>query len=492
MTMEPTELDNEVTQDIRTGREETVDRTAFPKVTGWAAIIATLVFITTQFYFQVSNRKAFRDIYETHFPIVERNSINLRLHERIMALVELAVTKGDAKLEEEHEIFMGALEQNQELTQYTLAPAKELGRAYQLPSRENLSAIELEIFRLLKDNNAQEARRLFESDRYLYAGDQYTGALQEVSEQLSTRRDAILESQNKSLTVGITLSLVAFTIVLVFWLLVMRGYALNLRLKTQAEHLLKEEQARTVQASKLSTLGEMAGGVAHEINNPLTIIQGYAEILGQQVKRNRLDPAQLTKISDGITATTARIAKIVRSLRTYARDDSAAPFQAASMGMIVDDTLSLCQEKLKNNNVRLDYTPPAEPIMIQCREVQVSQVLLNLVQNAMDAIDGHQGEKWIRVELNKRDQYCQMRVTDCGAGIPPDVQEKILQPFFTTKEIGKGTGLGLSISRSIMKDHKGRFFYDQDHPNTSFVAEIPLAGDRAKADDSKNVGPIAS
>ncbi|MCB0385403.1 MAG: hypothetical protein KDD43_08425, partial [Bdellovibrionales bacterium] len=130
----------------RISRESNV----FPKRTAWAAIIATLVFIGTQFYFQVSNRKAFRNIYEIHFPIVERNSINLRLHERIMALVELAVSKGDSHLEEEHEIFMDALKQNQELTQYALAPAKELGRAYHLPARDTLSSIEKQIFALLK------------------------------------------------------------------------------------------------------------------------------------------------------------------------------------------------------------------------------------------------------------------------------------------------------------------------------------------------------
>lgn len=140
----------------RISRESNV----FPKRTAWAAIIATLVFIGTQFYFQVSNRKAFRNIYEIHFPIVERNSINLRLHERIMALVELAVSKGDSHLEEEHEIFMDALKQNQELTQYALAPAKELGRTYHLPARDTLSSIEKQIFALLKQGKTQEARQI--------------------------------------------------------------------------------------------------------------------------------------------------------------------------------------------------------------------------------------------------------------------------------------------------------------------------------------------
>lgn len=455
----------------------------FPKRTALAAILSTLVFIVSQFFFQFHSQESFRDISEVHFPVVERNSINLRLHEKMTGLVQIAVHENNPSQHEEHEIYQDALEQNQELTQITLGSSEDFVKTQSLPSRVELNQIEIEIFNLVKNGKLEKAKQILESDRYLEAGNQYTDALQEISEYMSTQRDKLLEEQNDFLKVGTSISTLAFSLTIVFWFLVMRGYSLNLRLKTEVEHLLKEQQAKTVQASKLSTLGEMAGGLAHEINNPLTIIQGYAEILGQQVKRNRVDEEKLAKISEGITTTTARIAKIIRGLRTYARDDSSSPFQSANVEIIVDDTLSLCQEKLKNRNVTLLYDPPPSPIFLHCREVQISQVLLNLVQNAMDAIEDLDGEKWIRVEVKKLADRCQIRVTDAGSGIPPEIQEKILQPFFTTKEIGKGTGLGLSISRSIMKEHKGKFFYDTDSANTSFVLEVPLSEDMESPDN---------
>lgn len=446
----------------------------FPVHIAWAAIIATLLFICAQFYLQIYNRQVFRNLTEVQFPIVERNSINLRLHEKLSSLVEVAVSKNDPSLFDEYNIFTDALSQNLELTEYTLQPLNGSSDTPSLPDRVELEEIEGEIFKELREGHREQALSLFNSERYLNAGDAYTGALQEISEGLSTQRDDLLSRQNQFLTVGMTLSILVFALAAVFWALVMQSYTSNLRLKSQAEALLKEEQARTIQASKLSTLGEMAAGVAHEINNPLTIIQGYAEILSQQAQRDKLEKAQLLKITDGIVVTTARIAKIVRSLRTYARDDSGASLIPAKVSNIVDDTLSLCQEKLKNKNIVLSYQPPERPLWVSCREVQISQVLLNLLQNSMDAIESQPADKWIRVEIEPSEGVCRIRVTDSGNGIPESIREKILQPFFTTKEIGKGTGLGLSISRNILKEHNGRFYYDETQTNTSFVAELPL------------------
>jgi signal transduction histidine kinase len=131
-------------------------------------------------------------------------------------------------------------------------------------------------------------------------------------------------------------------------------------------------------------------------------------------------------------------------------------------------------EKLKNRDIQLIYNPPAHSVILNCQEVQISQVLLNLIQNAVDAIEAQTTKKWIKLEILPVSNTCQIRVTDSGLGIPISLQDKILQPFFTTKDIGKGTGLGLSISSSIVREHGGQFFYDKDSPNTSFVIEIPM------------------
>lgn len=186
-----------------------------------------------------------------------------------------------------------------------------------------------------------------------------------------------------------------------------------------------------------------------------------------------IDHAQLIRISAGIAQTTQRIASIVKSLRTYARDDSRSPFRSANLDSIIEGTLVLCQEKLKSQNVTIAYQPPATPIHLACREVQISQVLLNLIHNSLDAILDDKAPKWIKIEVENLGNLARIWVTDSGHGIPEDIQDKILQPFFTTKEIGKGTGLGLSISRSILLEHHGNLFYDRNHKNTSFVLEVP-------------------
>ncbi|MBK8200912.1 MAG: HAMP domain-containing histidine kinase [Bdellovibrionales bacterium] len=218
----------------------------------------------------------------------------------------------------------------------------------------------------------------------------------------------------------------------------------------------------------------MAGGIAHEINNPLAIIHGYAEILTRQLSKDIINTDKLKDVALKIQETTNRIEKIVKALRTYARDGSKSHFLPCDVRKTVDETLTLCTEKLKNRHIQLIYNPPAHPVMLNCQEVQISQVILNLIQNAVDAIEAQTTEKWIKLEILPISNTCQIRVTDSGLGIPLSLQGRILQPFFTTKDIGKGTGLGLSISSSIIREHWGRFFYDKDNPNTSFVIEIPL------------------
>lgn len=259
------------------------------------------------------------------------------------------------------------------------------------------------------------------------------------------------------------------------WILSIRSQSQNVKYRRAFEILLEEEKHRTIQASRLSTLGEMAGGIAHEINNPLTIILGNAEILERQLQKGTFDKEKFLKLSQGIISTTGRIASIVNALKVYARDDSNAPFRLAELSNIIEDTLNICLEKLKNQNIAVKFTPGEEPIFLMCREVQLSQVLLNLIHNSYDAILYQDTQKWIRIETCQLGQICQIRVTDSGQGISEKIQEKMLNPFFTTKGIGKGTGLGLSISQSIVSEHRGKFYYDDKQSNTSFVIELPMA-----------------
>jgi C4-dicarboxylate-specific signal transduction histidine kinase len=175
-----------------------------------------------------------------------------------------------------------------------------------------------------------------------------------------------------------------------------------------------------------------------------------------------------------IKDTVNRIAKIVGGLQFFARDGKSAGAQTILISKLIEETLSFCSERFINYGVQLDIVKNESyyAAQIECREVEMSQVLLNLLNNAFDAIEGLK-EKWIRIEVSEKGQYIEISVTDSGHGISQDIRGKIMQPFFTTKEVGKGTGLGLSISTGIMASHQGKIYIDNSCPNTKFTIVIP-------------------
>jgi len=235
---------------------------------------------------------------------------------------------------------------------------------------------------------------------------------------------------------------------------------------------LQETQSLLLQASKMSALGEMAGGIAHEVNTPLGTISLLVSQLQTLVRHGSLDQDELSELLKMIETTVTRIAKIIRGLRSFSRDGSHEPFKSTSIRKIVDDTLALCSEKMKNHGIEIKLSDIPADLAVECREVQISQVLLNLFNNAYDAIE-KLPQKWIQIETKDQQDHVQIVVTDSGPGIPPEIQQKLFQPFFTTKEVGKGTGLGLSISRGILQAHKGKFFLGDNHQNTEFVIQLP-------------------
>lgn len=251
--------------------------------------------------------------------------------------------------------------------------------------------------------------------------------------------------------------------------------------KKLAEHIRIEEQNRQVidqqravlhQSSKMASLGEMAGGISHEINNPLAIIEGNAAKINRLLDENNFNVDDLKKAALKIEKTTERIAKIITGLKSFARDGDNDPFSFATVKSIVDDTLSFCEARLANNLIQVKINAFDPNLKMECRGVQISQVLLNLVSNSSDAISGTE-KPWIEIQVTDLGERVQIAVIDSGKGIPIEIANKILQPFFTTKPVGKGTGLGLSITKGIIESHHGRFFLDQECINTKFVIELP-------------------
>jgi PAS domain S-box-containing protein len=245
--------------------------------------------------------------------------------------------------------------------------------------------------------------------------------------------------------------------------------------RKQLEQDLEAARAQAITSARLSALGTMAGGVAHEINNPLSIIHAMASDLKEIVaERGSVPPQVVARKSGAILETVERIAKIVRSLRQISREGAGDPFRPTSLAKIVTETLQICRAKFKAHGVEVILTRAIPELSVPCREVQIAQALLNLLENAFDAVLEQEGERWVRLEVEQGADSVTLSVIDSGPGILPELRSRIMEPFFTTKPVGKGTGLGLSLSKTIAEDHGGSLEYGNDRGHTGFSLVLPL------------------
>ena len=235
----------------------------------------------------------------------------------------------------------------------------------------------------------------------------------------------------------------------------------------------KEAEIHLRQTAKLTALGEMAGGIAHEINNPLSILKGFIDLMRRHIQRGNIDMPLFEQYMDRSYNTVDRISRIVRGMKRIARDSSQDDLQPYSVNALIEDALDFVQEKYREFGIDLVVNRLAPDVTVECRAVEISQVLLNLLNNSYHAVEGHE-KAWIKISASLSETMAILIVEDSGPGVATNIQEKIFNPFFTTKDIGKGTGLGLSISRRIMEGHGGKLYLDTSSPHTSFVLEFPL------------------
>ena len=227
----------------------------------------------------------------------------------------------------------------------------------------------------------------------------------------------------------------------------------------------------------MSALGEMAGGMAHEINNPMGIIHARASDLIEVASESETVPSQtVVATMEKIRNTATRVTKITMGLRKFARETRGDPAAETGVRQILDETLPFCMERLKQNSVELRVAPVEQSLRINCRPTEISQVLLNLLNNAVDAVEPL-GEKWVELQVKSAGKEVEISVTDSGRGIPKHFRDKVGQPFFTTKQVGHGTGLGLSISRGIVEAHGGSLHLDAESEHTRFVVTLPKAAE---------------
>jgi len=241
---------------------------------------------------------------------------------------------------------------------------------------------------------------------------------------------------------------------------------------------LEASRMKVVSSARLSALGMMAGGIAHEINNPLGIIHAYASDLREMAQEESLSRADVERTSARIVETAERIGSIVESLRYIAREGDADPVQATPLRELIERVLELSRERFRMHSVRLTCSPIEAGLQVPCREVQIAQVLMNLLQNAFDAVVDTTNEKWIEIEARACVDCIVVSVIDSGPGVAAEIRDRIMEPFFTTKPVGKGMGLGLSLARSIARQHGGDLTLGERSGHTCFTLALPLRKER--------------
>jgi PAS domain S-box-containing protein len=243
--------------------------------------------------------------------------------------------------------------------------------------------------------------------------------------------------------------------------------------RVAVQRQIERQRRELMQSQKLAAVGEFAAGLGHEINNPLAIISGTAGLLvaeyadGEQPEADRVRQ-DLEKIE----ATAIRIRNIADGLKLLTREDDESPRVVVNLSEIVRQTGELCEPLLRSNGVRFEVDVP-DHLEVVTNPVQVEQVLMNLISNALHAVRDLR-DPWISVRAGPADSgLVRLRVTDAGHLLDPEVIERMLDPFFTTKDVGEGTGLGLSVSRALMESLGGLLTFDGAAENTTFCIDIP-------------------
>lgn len=230
-------------------------------------------------------------------------------------------------------------------------------------------------------------------------------------------------------------------------------------------------QTQLLQTSKKISLGEMASGIAHEINNPMTIIYGKINQLLGQIEKGTLTTDQLKDDLKKMCTTSERITNIVKSLRSFSVDSDKELVSEINLKNAIEDSLNICCQQFKNNEIDLILNID-DNLTIHARSSDISQAMLNILRNSFEAL-ALSTNRWVKVEAYRNSKYIVIDITDSGIGISDQIADKVMDPFFTTKEPGKGVGLGLSISQRVIESYNGSLALIKDSPNTKFRIEFP-------------------
>jgi signal transduction histidine kinase/CheY-like chemotaxis protein len=268
----------------------------------------------------------------------------------------------------------------------------------------------------------------------------------------------------------------------------------NLKLEQKVQERtreLEEAQNQLVQAEKMSVVGQLVSGVAHELNNPLAGVLGYSQLL------QRMDLSEeVRRALDKIESEAERCRRIVQNLLIFARKNTPQK-RLVDVNSVLESVLELKTYQFKVDNIRVEREMERGIPRTLADASQLQQVFMNIIHNAQQAVGEHRGSGCIRVRTRAADGRIRVEIADSGPGISPENLTRIFDPFFTTKEVGQGTGLGLSICYGIIQEHRGRIWAEsREGEGSSFHIELPVQSEEApgriKATDASLVLPASA
>jgi len=244
---------------------------------------------------------------------------------------------------------------------------------------------------------------------------------------------------------------------------------------TKANQELKEAQQKLIQSAKMAAVGQLAGGVAHEINNPLTGVLNNIQLIKMEVEaKKEFNLSEFKEILDVVEESALRCKRITQGLLDFSRAGK-RPHQPTNINEAIEATLILAEREIRIENIKLIRELSNEPLLVLADSHQLQQVFLDIINNAKWAMqEKKQGELRIKTQIDPERKSVMISFSDTGCGILPENLSHIFEPFFTTKKLGEGTGLGLSISYGIIKEHNGTIAVESEGRDKGAAFRITL------------------
>ncbi len=239
------------------------------------------------------------------------------------------------------------------------------------------------------------------------------------------------------------------------------------KMQGERERALKE----FTRISKLADIGQLVAGIAHELNNPLTVVQGYAENIELCLEDETINRDEVRLHLESILKASDRMARIISHMMRMVRQDD---FRTLTVDLrdVVEDALQFIRLRFDDFGIEV-HSHLDKPLFVRCDPNQIEQILMNIFNNAVHALLKTDGPRWLNIVAESADHGVALRVGNNGPEIPEAVRERVMTPFFTTKPVGEGTGLGLAMSYGIMKNHGGDLTFSSDKEKTEFILHFP-------------------